>query len=44
MQSISSVLDITTVSDYKWKNADASRTQDMCHVIYIFFGSDLVKA
>ena len=29
---------------FSWKNADASRTQEVCHVINIFFGSSLGKA
>ena len=36
-------LDITKVADSRWKNADGSRTQGACHVIYIFFGSSLGK-
>ena len=43
MQSISVFLDITKVADFRWKNADDSRTQGVCHVIYIFFGSSLGK-
>ena len=30
-------LDITKVADFQWKNADVSRTQGVCHVIYIFW-------
>ena len=30
-------------ADFGWKNADVSRTQELCHVIYIFFGSTLGK-
>ena len=33
MQSISVFIDITKVADFQWKNAD-----EVCHVIYIFFG------
>ena len=43
MQSISVFLDITKFVDCKWKNANISRTQEVCHVIYIFFGSSLGK-
>ena len=41
MQSIFVFLDITKVADFWWKNADVSRTQELCRVIYIFFGSSL---
>ena len=41
MQSISVFLDITKVADFRLKNADVSRTQGVCHVIYIFSGSYL---
>ena len=40
-QSISVFLDIAKVADFRWKNADISRTQGECHVIHIFFGSSL---
>ena len=43
MQSISVFLDITKFADFRWKNADVSRTQWLCHVIDIFFGSSLGK-
>ena len=43
MQSISVFLDITKFADLRWKNADVSRTQGVCHVIHIFFGSSLGK-
>ena len=43
MQSISEFFYITKVPDFQWKNADISRTQEVCHVIYIFFGSSLGK-
>ena len=43
MQSISVFLDITKVSDFLWKNTDVCGTQEMCHVIYIFFVSSLTK-
>ena len=42
MQSISAFLDITKVADFWRKNA-VSRTQGVCHVIYIFSGSSLGK-
>ena len=41
MQSISVFLDIAKFADFRWKNADVSRTQEVCHVISIFFGSSL---
>ena len=41
MQSISVSLDIVKSADFWWKNSDVSRTQGMCHVIHIFFGSYL---
>ena len=37
MQSISVVLDIAKVADFRWKNADVSRTDGVCHVIFMFF-------
>ena len=43
MQSISVFLDIPKFADFQWKNADVSRTQGVCHVIHIFFGSSLAK-
>ena len=45
MQSVSVFLDNqqTTFADSRWKNADVSRTQGVCHVICIFFGSSLGK-
>ena len=41
MQSISLFLGIAKFADFRWKNAHASRTQVVCHVIYIFFIYDL---
>ena len=38
-----SILDIAESADFRWKAADVSRTQGMCHVIHIFFGSFLDK-
>ena len=43
MQSISAFLDIAKIADFRLKNADFSRTQWVCHMIYIFFGSSLGK-
>ena len=43
IQSTSVFLDVAKFADFRWKNAGVSRTQGMCHVIYIFFGSSLVK-
>ena len=41
MQSISLFSDIAKFADFQSKNADVSRTQGLCHVIHIFFGSSL---
>ena len=41
MQSIPVFLDITKFADFQCNNADVSRTQRVCHVIYRFFGSSL---
>ena len=43
MESISVFLDITKVANFRRKNADASKTQRVGHVIHIFFGSSLGK-
>ena len=43
MQSTSVFSDVAKFADFRWKNADFSRTQEMCHVIYIFFISSLGK-
>ena len=43
MQAISVFLDTAKFPDFCWKNADASRTQGVYHVIHIFFGSPLGK-
>ena len=43
MQSIFVFVDIAKFADFRRKNADVSRTQGMCHVIYIPFGSSLGK-
>ena len=31
------------VANFRWKNADVSKTQGICHVIYMFFESSLNK-
>ena len=36
-------LDVAKFADFWWKNADTSRNQGMCHVIYIFSGFSLDK-
>ena len=41
IQSISVFLDIAKFAEFRWKNADVSRTQAVCHVIHIIFGSSL---
>ena len=41
MQSIYVFPDIAEVANLRWKNAYASSTQGVCHVIYVFFGSSL---
>ena len=43
MKSISVFLDIAKVTDFWWKNADVSRTQEVCSMIHTFFGSTLDK-
>ena len=43
MQSMFVFLDITKFADFRGKNADVSRTQGVCHVIHMFFGSYLSK-
>ena len=43
IKSLSVYLIITKVTDFYWKNVDVSRTQNVCHVIYIFFRSSLDK-
>ena len=35
--------DITKVADFQWKNDDVSRTQEVCYVIDMFFGSSSGK-
>ena len=34
---------VVLVIDFRWKNADVSRTYGLCHKIYLFLGSSLVK-
>ena len=41
--NISVYPDISNFADFRWKNANFSRTQGVCHVILIFFGSALGK-
>ena len=43
MQSISVFLEVTKVVAFLGKNADVSRTQEVYHVVYMFFGSSLCK-
>ena len=43
MKSVSVFLDTTKFADFQRKSADVSRTQGVCHVILIFFGSSLGK-
>ena len=43
MQSIFVFPDILKIADFRRKNADVSRTQGVCHVIYVFYGSSLDK-
>ena len=43
MQSISVFLDIAKLADFWRKYADVSRTQCLCHVVFISFGSSLCK-
>ena len=43
MQSVYVFLDITKVAGFQCKNDDVSRTQGVCHVIFVFLGSSLGK-
>ena len=43
MQSIPVFPDIVKIDDFRLKNADVSRTQEVWHVIYVFIGSSLGK-
>ena len=40
---LSVFLDIAKFADFRWNNIDVSRTQGVCDVIYIYFGSSLDK-
>ena len=44
MQSISVFSGIAKFADSRWKNGDVSRTQGVCYVIHIYFGSSSGKA
>ena len=41
MQSTCVLPDTTKVANFRWKSADVSRNQGVCHVIFILFGSFL---
>ena len=43
MQCISVLFDIAKVAHFRQKFTDVSRTQGVCHKIYLFFGSSLDK-
>ena len=43
MKSISVFLDKVKFTDFRYKNADISRIQGVCHVIHIVFGTSLGK-
>ena len=43
MQSISVFFDIGKFVEFRRKTADVSRTQGVCHVIHVLFGSSLSK-
>ena len=43
MQSIYVFLDMIKIVDFWQKNADASKTQEVCHVIDVFFRFSLSK-
>ena len=43
MQSTPVFPDILKIIDFQWKNANVSRPQEVCHVIYVFFWSSLGK-
>ena len=43
MQSVPVFLDVTIIADFWSKNVDASRTQGVCHMVYMFFGCSLGK-
>ena len=41
IQSISVFLHVTKFTDFRWKNADVSRSQGVSYVIHMIFGSSL---
>ena len=43
MQAIPVFSDMLKIRDFRWKNAHVSKTEGVCHVIYVFFGSSLGK-
>ena len=43
MESIFVFLDVTKVADFRFKNAAVTRTQEVWHVIYNFYGFSLGK-
>ena len=43
IQSMPVFLDTTKVADFQWKNIDVSRSQGVCHVVYMVFGSSFGK-
>ena len=43
MQLIPVFLDMAKFANFRWTNADVSRSQEVCHVIHIFFGCSLGK-
>ena len=43
IQSVSVFLDTAKFGGFRWKNADVSKTQGVCHMIHLFFGSPLGK-
>ena len=43
MPSLFVFSDIGKFADFWWKSADVGKTQGVCHVIHIFFGSSLGK-
>ena len=38
MKSISAFLDLAKFADFRWKDADVIKNQEVSHVIHIFFG------
>ena len=41
MTSILVFPDLTKIHDFRWKNANVTRNQEVCHVIYAFLKSSL---